>query len=130
MFDKLKNSFDKGIATVSVKSESMVETSKIKSTISNLQKTLADCTQNLGVLVFTAWKENRMDDPAIIELCQQMQEIEKNITQQRARLDQVKREETEILGTNKPTACYCSSCGKPNSAQARFCAACGEPLNR
>ena len=107
----------------------MVEISKVKSAIGNLQKTMSDYTQNLGTQVYVAWKENRLDDPVIIELCQQMQEVERNINLQRARLEQIKREETEILGT-KPNVCYCSQCGKPNSPQARFCASCGEALNR
>ena len=38
MLEKLKNTFDRGIATVSVKSESMVEMSRIKAQIQNLQR--------------------------------------------------------------------------------------------
>ena len=48
MLEKIKSTFDRGLATVSVKSESMVEISRIKAQIQGLHKQQTTMISRLG----------------------------------------------------------------------------------
>ena len=109
MFDSLKDTLNKSVAAVSVKSETLVESSRIKSAISNAQK-------------------------AFYGEFASIQGIEQEIAELNARLEQIKAEEDRILGAaQKPAApaagsVFCTSCGKALAAGSRFCDGCGAPV--
>ena len=56
MFDNLKDTLNKGVAAVSVKSETLVENSRIKSAISSAQKRMSSEMSELGVKFYNSWK--------------------------------------------------------------------------
>ena len=51
--DKVKQGFGKGVATVSVKSKEVFETTKIKSQIEDLGQRRRDAIEELGGVAFT-----------------------------------------------------------------------------
>ena len=64
MFDSFKDSINKGVATVSVKSGSLKEKTLIKTAISNAQKQMASELNELGVRFYNTWAAARRLRPA------------------------------------------------------------------
>ena len=50
-----KDAFDKSLAAVSVKSESLVESSRVRTAISNNQKAMDAAITALGVKYYNSW---------------------------------------------------------------------------
>lgn len=139
MFDSLKDTLNKGVAAVSVKSESLVESSRVKSAISNAQKKLEAEKAALGVKLYQSWKDGAASMDIFTEDFARMKGIEDEIIGLNARLAQIKAEEDKILGgTVKPAApaaaptasgcVFCTKCGKALPAGSRFCDECGTPV--
>lgn len=136
MFDSLKDTLNKGVAAVSVKSETLVESSRIKSTISNTQKRVAAEQNELGVKFYNSWKAGQASVEAFAEDFARIQGLEKEIEELNVRLEQIKAEEDKILGAaQKPAAApaagsvFCTNCGKALPAGTRFCDGCGTPVS-
>lgn len=137
MFDNLKDTFNKSVAAVSVKSETLVESSRVKSAISSSQKTMDAELNAMGIKLYQCWKAGQADIGLFAEDFARVQAIEEEIANLRARLDQIKAEEDKILGSaSRPAspyaagapAVYCPRCGKALPAGSRFCDDCGAPL--
>lgn len=137
MFDSLKDTLNKGVAAVSVKSESLVESSRVKSAISNAQKKLEAEKAALGVKLYQSWKEGAASLELFADDFARMKGIEEEIAGLNARLAQIKAEEDKILGGTvrpnppAPTASgcvFCTKCGKALPAGSRFCDECGTPV--
>ena len=134
MFDNLKDTFNKSVAAVSVKSETLVESSRVKSAISSSQKTMDTELNALGIKLYQCWKAGQADLELFTEDFARIQGIEDEINNLKARLDQIKAEEEKILGAaNRPVApygaaVYCPRCGKALPVGSRFCDDCGTPV--
>ena len=104
MLEKLKNTLDKSIATVSVKSEVLVENSKIKNQIANLERERAQHIIRMGEAMYEMWRSNRFSRETFQQLCQSIHACDEGIAEQNRRLEQLKIEEQQILGTQQPAA--------------------------
>lgn len=131
MFDSLKDTLNKSVAAVSVKSETLVESSRIKSAISNCQKRIEAELNALGIKFYNSWKSGQASVEAFAEDFARIQSLEKEIEGLNVRLGQIKAEEDKILGAaQKPAGgnVFCTNCGKSLPAGTRFCDNCGKPL--
>ena len=140
MFDSLKDTLNKSVAAVSVKSETLVESSRIKSAISNTQKKMDGELSALGARFYRSWQAGQASVEAFAEDLARIQGIEREIETLKARLDQIKAEEDRILGSNQrpaaapaaapaPGTIFCTNCGKALPAGSHFCDECGTPVN-
>lgn len=142
MFDSLKDTLNKGVATVSVKSETLVESTRIKSAVSSAQKRMSGAVSELGAKFYSSWKAGEASVEAFEEELAGIRAIEKEIEELNARLEQLKVEEEEKLqeAVQKPApvphtppaapagSLFCTSCGKALPADSRFCDSCGAPV--
>lgn len=138
MFDSLKDTLNKSVAAVSVKSETLVESSRVKSAISNAQKKLEAEKAALGVKLYQSWKDGTASMDIFTDDFARMKAIEDEIAGLNGRLAQIKAEEDKILGgaarsaaSPAPTASgcvFCTKCGKALPAGSRFCDECGTPV--
>lgn len=136
IFDSIKDTLNKGVATVSVKSESLVESSRVKSAISVAQKKLDGGLADLGAKFYQLVKDGQAEAGALGAEVAQLQGVEKELQELQARLGQIKEEESKLLGgvgTARPAAAvpggsFCTSCGKALAPGARFCDECGAPV--
>ena len=133
MFEHLKGTFDRSVAAVSVKSEVLVETSRTRTALAAAQKKLESQTADLGVKLYTSWKQGNNDMTLFLEELQAIRATEAEIDGLNDRLEQIRQEESRILGTpQKPAAgegaAFCRNCGKPLVPGSRFCAECGTPV--
>lgn len=99
MLGKLKDKLDRGIATVSVKSESMVETSRIKSQIQNYQRQQTALITQLGNEMYAMWKAGEMNRERFEQVCKEIYGFEQAIAEQNRRIEQIRIEEQQLLGT-------------------------------
>lgn len=137
MFDSLKETLNKGVAAVSVKSETLVETSRVKASINSAQRQLEAEKAALGAKLYQSWKDGAASMDLFAGDFARMQGIEAEISGLNARLVQIKAEEEKILGAQRPAAqasvpeepaLFCPKCGKSLPAGSRFCDQCGTPL--
>ena len=133
MFKSIKDTLDKGVAAVSVKSESIVESSRVRTAIATAQKTMDQELSALGVKCYNSWLSGGTDQEELEAACQKIKAIQIGLTGLKDRLEQIKEEESQILGSQKKAApsgdmIFCVNCGKKLPADARFCDACGTPV--
>lgn len=137
MLDNLKDTLNKGIATVSAKSETLVESSRVKTAISNAQKRLEVEQFALGVKFYQSWKDGETGIELFVEELSRIKGIEEEITGLNTRLEEIKAEEEARILNNypQPTASsmnngnrFCTNCGRALPVGSRFCDECGTPV--
>ena len=133
MLKGIKATFDKSVAAVSVKSESLVESSRTRTAIAALQKKMDAELSALGVLYFNSWLSGTIVQESLDESCQKIKDIQTELTSLQAHLEEIKEEENRRLGAQKKSVgdvVFCSSCGRQLSASVKFCDACGTPVKK
>lgn len=132
MLEFLKDTLDKSVAAVSVKSESIVESSRARSAITTTQKNMDAAVSALGAQFYNGWLNGQVDMAALEESCGKIKEMHTELTRLNARLEQIKQEESQILGSAKKSegAVFCTNCGKRLDSGARFCDGCGTPVGK
>lgn len=129
MLEKLRGTFDKGVAAVSVKSETLVESSRTKTAISSAQRRMDSELDALGRNIYLTWKNGQFSLEQFQADFERVLSIEQEVATLTAHLEEIKQEELRILGTpTKSAGCFCSNCGKALPAGSRFCDECGTPV--
>ena len=134
-----KDAFDKSLAAVSIKSESLVESSRVRTAISNTQKSIDAAVTALGIKYYNSWLAGNINQEEIDADCQKIKDLSTECANLKAKLEQIKKEEQQLLGEQKksqmsPSAAlsgeyiFCSNCGKRLDSDARFCDECGTQI--
>lgn len=128
MLESIKNTLNRGVAAASVKSESFVESARLKNGIAILEKEYANDALRLGETVYRMNQANRIDLKQIRSSCAEIDKVEEKIAEMKRRLEELKREgDCSEKGSYQP-GFYCTRCGAFNSADAQYCASCGVEL--
>ena len=134
-----KDAFDKSLAAVSIKSESLVESSRVRTAISNTQKSIDAAVTALGIKYYNSWLAGNINQEEIDADCQKIKDLSTECANLKAKLELIKKEEQQLLGEQKksqvpPSAAlsgeyiFCSNCGKRLDSDARFCDECGTQI--
>lgn len=134
----LKEVLDRGIASVTVKSSTFLETSKYQNQINIAQQTISKLKSELAENLYLGWKEGRTLDAMITESCNSILEQEQQIEQFKQKIESLKAESQQVLGHQPEPAqqasapaqdvCFCASCGAKNKSAAKFCYKCGSRM--
>lgn len=138
MLEKLKGTFDKSVAAVSVKSESLVESSRVRSAMASAQKNMDAAIAALGAQLYNSWNAGSVQMESLEAECARIKTIADEIEGHKARLAQIKAEESQLLGTQKSAPAsasaagqsFCSNCGNKLEPGMRFCTECGSPVSQ
>jgi len=127
MMDKFKNALDKGVASVSVKSNVFVENTKISTQINNLKNNINQTKTEMANTIYAVWSAGTPVQQAANSYCAAIADMERQIEQLKQKMEQVKTDSRQILG-EKGVQNTCGNCGIVNDAAAKFCVYCGKKL--
>jgi len=135
-FDKVVSGFNKGVATVSTGSKTMIEKTKINSVIKNLENEKKQLAEIIGVKVYQMYMSNSENDIPVSEVsdtCQQILAINQQIEEQNFKIAELDAEMEQVKASGGAPASAVNvsvtcQCGHPNVAGAKFCAKCGNQL--
>ncbi|NLG86651.1 MAG: zinc-ribbon domain-containing protein [Firmicutes bacterium] len=90
---------------------------RLQSEINDLKSQISAKQTNLGVLIYQMYKEDRGNYDALLPICHEIDELEKEIAEIEQKIAELRA---------KPGRC--PKCGHNNVSNARFCANCGTSL--
>ncbi len=126
-FDKLKQGVGKGVTTVSVKSKEMLEVSKAKSQIADIQKQKKEALEELGNIVYTMYLNAAFDEDRLRTKGAAIAALDQQIKHKEIELTEIHAKAQEALGKPKPVA-ICS-CGAEIYEGTKFCGRCGKRVD-
>ncbi len=130
-FGKMKDTLNKGVATVSTGSKTMIEKSKMNSCIKTLEDEIKQLSEIMGMKLYNYCATNPDGDiprAEFVSFCSEISNRNEQIKQYRAKIAELDAEMNQVTGStvsNVPVTC---SCGQVNSPGAKFCAKCGKQL--
>jgi len=110
---------EEGLEKLGKKSETLVETTKVKLQISQLQKEVGEKQKELGALYYTLYKQESDEKEPLEKICLEIMELEKKILA----LEQE-------MGKKDSDSLICPKCNTVNSKNSMFCNNCGEKIQR
>lgn len=129
-FDKMKDSMNKGIATVSTGSKTMIEKSKINSIIKTLEdekRQLAEIAGNKVLTYCSTHPEGDIPRNEVVSVFNEVMARNEQIALHQQRIAELDSEMDQVRGGSNLGG-FCP-CGHENAPGAKFCARCGNKLN-
>lgn len=127
LLDKIKENIGKGIATVSVASKELVETSRLKGEIAGARRRRRELIEELGNVVFVMESRDAFDMERVREKCRGVAGLDERIRELEEAVRDVRRRSEELLGKRKAAIPPCS-CGADVPEGAKFCGKCGKQV--
>lgn len=123
---KLTEGIDRGIKAVSSKGWELVETTKLKGEIKDIQNLIERRFQALGKKVFEMINSETLNEEELKAECKEIATLFKKITELE---EEIKKVELEALKKKYGTdVIMCFKCGSPNKSHAKFCEHCGSRI--
>ncbi|MCM1040792.1 MAG: zinc ribbon domain-containing protein [Ruminococcus sp.] len=134
---KLKNSMNRGITTISVKTSSSLEKSKINMHIDTLEKEIQSLFFAIGSDAYNLWESGAFDSEMLTENFNSVKQKKAEIAQLNAELEAIDKRDNQILGTAaqntaapapaalSSAAIFCPQCGAAYETPVKFCRKCG-----
>lgn len=129
--DKVKQSINKGVATVSTGSKNVIEKTKINSCIKSLEDEKKQLLELLGNKVYNYFKENAdgsFSKDMAESFCDEIDIRLANIKKQKELISELDAEMSKIRGMSVNNLSKVCGCGHENGAGSKFCAKCGLKL--
>lgn len=141
-FQKFKSSFNRGVATISVKTSSSLEKVKIKTHIESIEKEIEHLISEIGEKAYEIWETNDSDFSVLGEKCFVVKQKKDEIIQLNEAYNSIDERDGQILGTSvneenhevKETtpisneSITCPNCGSVYIQSVKFCKKCGQRL--
>jgi len=124
--DKIKENIGKGLATVTVASKELIETSRLKGEIAAARRRRRELIEELGSVVFVMASRDELDMERVREKCRAVAGLDARIGEMEESVRNLHLKSEEILGKRRaPPPC---SCGADIPDGAKFCGKCGKPV--
>jgi ribosomal protein L40E len=111
---KIGKLLEDGFSDIAYKSENFVEVSKLNMAISSEEKMVEDIYAKIGKKIYEDYKEKKISDKGLIDKCEEIDEIQKDINSLRKKLLKLKDKKA------------CKKCGAEMDRGAVFCPKCGK----
>lgn len=122
-FTKITGGIDKGIKVVSSKGKELIETTKLKGEIKDVQNSIESKFQALGKKVFEMLNRGALNEDELRVDCGEIALLFRKMTELE---EAIKKVELEALRIRHGTdAIMCPKCGASNKSDAKFCMSCG-----
>jgi RNA polymerase subunit RPABC4/transcription elongation factor Spt4 len=126
IFEKIKDSIDRGVKTVSSRGKELIETSKLKGEIKDIQDIIDRKFHALGKSVFEMLNRGSLNEEELMVDCHEIRSLFKKIVELEEALKKVELEALRMrYGEN---VIKCPRCEAINKFDAKFCMACGSSL--
>lgn len=135
-FQKIKSSVNRSITTISVKTSSSLEKSKIKTHIESLEREIEKTYFAVGQAAYAIWDKGETDYSSLDERFASIKSKYAEIEELKAELTSIDDRDSQIFGTNvapvEPESAahkiYCSNCGAEYEELPKFCRKCGNKM--
>ncbi|NDL67345.1 zinc ribbon domain-containing protein [Anaerotalea alkaliphila] len=131
-FDKMKESLNKGTATVSIKAQTMLELNKVKAEISNLEKQKKDTLEAIGERMVEMKRAGAISVEEVEPMVLSVFEVEAKLAEKELEKQEVlKKEEEALKATGAAPAQEAQGgivceCGEVLAPGTKFCPKCGK----
>lgn len=131
---KIKNSMNRGITTISVKTSSSLEKSKINMHIDSLEKEIQSLFYTIGKDSYGIWESGNSDFESLTENFNLIKQKKAEIAQLTTERDAIDQRDNQIFGTavqnttgasQTSAAIFCPQCGAAYDTPVKFCRKCG-----
>lgn len=129
-FGKFRTSINRGIATISVKTSSSLEKTKLKTHIDSLQQEIRKLYYEAGEASYLRWAVPESDGPVPEDIFESIRDKYHQIEELTKELAGIDERDSQILGTqaDKPSQVICPGCGARYDTPVKFCRGCGSKL--
>ena len=117
VINNIKDTLGKAKDTVVTKSSEIVEITKLKYSIADIEGEISKLMRAIGEKVYESYKNGTEPDESINEFCSEISAKYAEIDEKRTKLCEIKKE------------VICKSCGKSVDKDADFCPKCGQKLD-
>lgn len=124
--DRLKQGVSKGVTTVSVKSKEVLEVSKLRSQISDLQKQKRDALEELGSITHLMILKSDVDQERLRGKSFAITSLDEEITKKESEIAAIHAKTQEDLG--RPKVIAICVCGAQVVEGSKFCGKCGKSV--
>ncbi|MGC8979750.1 zinc ribbon domain-containing protein [Caldisericum sp.] len=131
IFEDLSKNVSKTIRTVQAKSQTVIESVKIKKEISDTESQMNLVLLELGRMLYVALKNNALSEERMKDLedrAKTISKIEDRIAELKKSLEELELKEKEKI-SGRVAIGKCPNCGAIIYEGDKFCGSCGAPVN-
>lgn len=128
--DRLRKGLDKGVATVTVKSKEILETTQLRSQVKTLQDERQREIEELGNIVYTLHVQGKLKEgfERLEEKCKRVANLDQKIRDKEEEIRQVHLKAQDALGAAASPVLGECACGASIREGTKFCGGCGKPV--
>ena len=134
-FQKFKSTVNRGITTISVKTSSTLEKSKIKTHIESLNRDIEKDLTSIGDAAYKIWSSGATDFSGLFAKFENIKSKYKEVEDLTIQLSSIDERDNQILGNtvieevedNTPKF-ICTNCGNQYEVPVKFCRKCGNKM--
>lgn len=125
---KLTGDLNKGIKNISSMGKELIETSKLKGEIKEVQDSISEKYTQLGKRVYEMHNKGGLVEADIRNSCSEITVLFKRITELETEIRKVEEEALKTRQGAEKTAC--PNCKAINNSTDKFCFSCGTPIQQ
>ena len=127
-FDKMRDGFNKSVATISEGSKNFAEKAKLNTAIKDAEKEKKQLCELLGQQLYRLHKEGNQIPESLLNFCSEISIRDNKIEEYKLSLQELEEKVNSMPQTGVVGGVPCSACGFLNKPEASFCTKCGNRL--